>query len=74
MVIQQGTVPGQTTVIYGAPTYGPGYGGYGYGSDLALVGDLIVADVAADVITDVIFGGEKKKKKKNKNKKNNQKL
>jgi hypothetical protein len=70
MVIQQGSIPGQTTVIYGAPTYGSGYGGYGYGSDLALVGDLIVADVAADVITDAIFGGEKKQKKNRKKNKN----
>ena len=79
VVIQQGTIPGQTTVIYGAPTYGYGYPygsyGYGYGSDLALVGDIIIADVASDIIVDSLYFGGKDKsiKKKNKNKKKNTK-
>ena len=62
VIMQQGTIPGQTTVIYGAPTYG-------YSPGLALVGDIVVAGVVADII---LSGGKKSKKdKKRKGKKMN---
>ena len=69
MVITQ-SIPGQpgtTTIVYGAPSYAPGYQ---QPSHLALIGDVFVGAVAADLFVDAIFdGGNPNEKKNKKNKK-----